>query len=369
MSKPVEQKNKITPAQFAFMVIQTQVGIAVLSLPHEVQAVAKGGGWISVLSAGLMAELIILLHWALVRRFPQDTIYEILTKLMGKWIGKGVGLLYVLYFFSINIVVALMFADVVGRWILIKTPRWAIVLLLMIAGVYLARESVRAVARFYVAVSFLFVLFVVLTILAYRDANFYYIFPITEAGWFNILVKGAHQAIIAMTGYELLILLNPFIQGTSKTKLLAASVGNLFVTLLYTFITFTTLVVFSPEELQLIPEPVLYKHKALSLQVLERIDLIFLSVWSVTVVTSVVTYLYLAALGIKHLIHKKQIRRKSVSFMAGAVLFIVMFIQSPEQVQMINDLVANLSYFFLVFIPLLLLLLSFILKNKVTKSS
>ncbi len=63
-------QSKISLVQFTFFVIQCQIGVGILSLPNRLHPIAKGGGWISALIAGLAIQLIILLMWLfLYKRF------------------------------------------------------------------------------------------------------------------------------------------------------------------------------------------------------------------------------------------------------------------------------------------------------------
>src|SRR4051812_44253866 len=100
----IKAKNKITQGQFMLFIVQTQIGIGILSLPHLVQIPAKGGAWISILIAGLISQLIILLLFAICRLFPTDNIYSFLPKIIGKPLGNLLSFCYIAYFlFSVGV--------------------------------------------------------------------------------------------------------------------------------------------------------------------------------------------------------------------------------------------------------------------------
>ncbi|AGF99273.1 GerAB/ArcD/ProY family transporter [Bacillus thuringiensis] len=54
-------QSKISLVQFTFFVIQCQIGVGILSLPNRLHPIAKGGGWISALIAGLAFSLLFYL--------------------------------------------------------------------------------------------------------------------------------------------------------------------------------------------------------------------------------------------------------------------------------------------------------------------
>ena len=241
----IPEKSKITQGQFMFVVVQSQVGVGILSLPNKVQASAKGGGWISVLIAGLAIQVIILILWALCRQFPSDTIYSFLPKITGKFLGNLLGFAYISYFLLSAGTVLAKFADVVERWVLQETPRWALLILTLLTCMYLAMENLRVIARLFVISSLTIIVMVVLTLFGYVNVNFSYIFPITGSRMGKI-VKGATEALFPLVGYEIILVIYPFIEGKSGGKLKAASLGNMVITLFYAFEVFTCLIIFSP---------------------------------------------------------------------------------------------------------------------------
>jgi spore germination protein (amino acid permease) len=363
----IAERNRITQGQLMFLIIQTQIEVGILSLPFSVQSVAKGGAWISVLIGGGAIQVIILLLWALGRRFPESTLYEYLPKLLGGLPGKIMGFAYIAFFLLVGGMFLTHFSDVVGRWILVKTPRWFLLALLIGTSMYLVQESIRTIARFFVFVTFLIVFLLLICVYAYTvNVNFDYLFPITEAGWPNI-VKGAKETLIAFLGFECLLVVYPFVEGKADGKLKAAIAANFLVTLLFTFIVITALIIFSPPEIAIVPEPVLYMVRAFRLQVIDRLDLIFISLWVFTAATTFMMYLFLAANGLGYYFHRGK-HRKAVPYAAMICFVIAMIPQTPADIKIYDQLVVLLSYGFIVGIPLLLLLLSYLFKRKETES-
>ncbi|WP_082406748.1 GerAB/ArcD/ProY family transporter [Bacillus sp. JCM 19041] len=70
------------------------------------------------------------------------------------------------------------------------------------------------------------------------------------------------------------------------------------VTLIYVMVVLTSFITFSHGEMKLLPEPFLYMIKSFSLTIIERIDLIFLSLWSIIVITTYVIFIYCSTIGI-----------------------------------------------------------------------
>lgn len=360
------EKNSITPGQLMFLVIQTQIGVGVFFLPSEVHAVANGDAWISVLIASLFVQLFTLIIWGLSKRFPSLTLYDYLPKLLGKVLGKVIHVVYILFFMIEGSYILFRYGYIIENWILMRTPRWVVIGLMVLLCWYLAQENIRIIARFFVLVSILIVLMIIIASFSYTvHVDFLYILPIGETGWWNI-IKGSNESMHSMIGYELLLICYPFTQGKSIEKLKAVSIAIAFSSIFYVYLVFTCLVVFSPEEMKLLSQPVLYMVKALSFTLFERPDLYFISIWSVIGGTSIISYMFLAAKGISNLFHLQHKYRKTVGFTAIMFFVLALIPKDEYMINKIGKVSIIIGYLSVFIIPLLLLCISVITHRKGT---
>lgn len=354
------KKNKITPTQLIFMVIQTQIGISVVTLPSKLYLAAGRDGWISSLVAGLTSQLFILIIWGLCKRFPNKTIYEFLPVLWGKVLGNLIRVGYIGYFTIIGSEVVYLYGGIVKKWILPRTPLIILFGLMMVVCVYLTQEILRTIARFLVMVSIFLLFMLIIPVFTFKDADILNILPIAHSNWINIF-KGINGAMFSTLGYELLLICYPYVKGNSKEIFKAVSVANVFTTLFYTFMTFSSLIYFSSPEMAYIPEPVLYMLKSITEQILLRPDLYFLSFWLVIVATSIMMYLFLASEGLANLFRFKT-HRKAVLIMACVMLLLAFVPQTPFMFKTLDTYVTYISYLFVLGIPLLSLGISIVFK-------
>ncbi|BCU81943.1 germination protein [Polycladomyces abyssicola] len=358
----IKESSRITQGQLFFYIIQAQIGVGILSLPHDVHAVAKGGAWISVLIGGVVVQLTILIMWALCRRFPNLTMFEYLPKIFGKWIGGFFNFAYIFFFILMATLILVLFESLIQKWIFSLTPRWATLSLIVFTSVYLVIESLRTITRFYVLVSVLIVFIVLIALNAFTIANFTYIFPITEAGWGKIFL-GANKVSVSLLGFELLLVVYPFVEGKADGKLKAASAGNAFTTLLYSLLVFIAIIVFSPMELAMIPEPIPYMLKSFSYRVVERLDLLFLSIWVVIVATSYMNYLFLASKGFGYYFHRGK-HRMAVYYTAIISYILALIPQKPDDIELLTQIASWASYAFVYGLPVLFLLISLVFRKR-----
>lgn len=355
--------NRITNKQLVFMIIRAQIGVGILSLPHDVGLIAKQDGWISTLLAGVLSQAIIFVIWGLCRRFPDLSLYQILPKLLGRVLGKLVILSYALYFMVTGSLVLARYSDIIDKWILPRTPNWITMLLMLLSCIYIVSVGLTSIARFYVLVSPILIVLVVLISYSMKDANLLYLFPIGDHS-IPTLLKGSKEASFSMLGFELFLFIHPHVQSSGKEKLIAITTANIFVTIYYTFMVIACIVFFEPNvDIALTPEPILYMIKAYSIQVLERTDLFFLSLWLVIVATSIANWLLLSTMGLASLVRKKHYAR-FLPFVAGIYLVLALIPDQGQNFESFNQFLGPSHYIFIVIIPVLLLILSFILSKK-----
>lgn len=345
------------------MIIQAQIGVGILSLPHDVALIAKQDGWMSTLISGVISQGIIFSYWGLSRRFPSLSLYQILPTLLGKFAGKLFILCYALYFMVTGSLVLARYSDILDKWILPRTPNWITMVLILITCIYIVNEGLTSIARFYVLVSPILLVLLVLIAYAMKDANLLYIFPVGDHSILTIL-KGSKEAAFSMLGFELFLFIHPHVQSSEKEKLIAITTANIFVTCFYTFLVFAALVYFEPNlDIGLTPEPLLYMIKAYSFQVIERTDLFFLSLWLVIVATSIANWLLLSAMGLSSLFRKKHYTR-FLPIVAGVYLILALLPDQGRDFENFNHFLGPTHYIFIGIIPLLLLILSWVLSKK-----
>ncbi|MGX6445099.1 GerAB/ArcD/ProY family transporter [Neobacillus sp. K501] len=355
--------NNVSNKQLVFFIIQAQIGVGILSLPHDVALIAKQDSWISTLIAGVFSQVIIFILWGLCRRFPTLTLYQILSELLGKVLGKVIIFSYALYFMVTGSLVLARYSDILDKWILPRTPNWITMVLILIICIYIVYEGLTSIARFYVLVSPILILLIVLISYTMKDANFLYIFPIGENG-FQTILKGSKEASFSMLGFEVYLFIHPFVQSSEKGKLKAITTSNIFVTLFYTFLVFASVVYFETSaDIALTPEPILYMIKAYSFQVLERTDLFFLSLWLMIVATSIGNWLLLSSMGLASLFRKKHYAG-FLPLVAGFYLVLALLPDQGRDFENFNHLLGPTHYIFIVIILVILFILSLVLKRK-----
>lgn len=313
-------KSNITTFQLIFLLIHFQIGVGVITLPYDVYMKAKSDAWISILLTGVIIQLIILLYGALIKRFPSSNLYDVVQILFGRIFGKIFIILYSIYYISVGSLVLAKYVYFLKAWMMPITPKWILLALMCFTAVFLVKENLQIIARFTVISSVVFIGFIGASAYALKYANLTFILPIGTNGIMSV-IQGLPSGIFAFQGFELLLIIYPFVQATNKSIIKAASIANLFVTLFYSMLVTVSILFFSPEELKRVPEPVLYLIKAFSFRIIERPDLLFTSMWIVLVATTFIGIVYASSLGMLTVMHSKNL--KSYSILVAFICFLV----------------------------------------------
>src|SRR5690625_1853562 len=140
-------------AFYMFFVISTaQIGIGILGLPKYIFLDARQDSWISVLIAMVYMVLVITAMLYILKQYENADIFSIQVDLFGKWIGKTLGTLYILFLISGLAIALKTYIQVIQIFIYPQIPSYIMGLLLLILVVYTVHGGIRVV----VGVSFLF---------------------------------------------------------------------------------------------------------------------------------------------------------------------------------------------------------------------
>ena len=358
--------STINNAQLFFIIFQTQVGVGVLSLPSSLYADAGTDGWMTLLITGCAIQFIIFILYFLCARFPSLTLFDFAPKIIGKYAAFVISTLYVVFALATAVIVLELFETTIKNWILFQTPMLVILLLLTVSGAYLAIGKIKVMGRFYQFVSILILPLILMSAYTLKDADLRYILPLGQNG-IGTIFKATQKGIVSMLGFEIVLFIYPYVQNKGKSALKSLTFANIAVTSLYTFLTFTTFVFFSPAQLEMIPEPLVYMLKGVSFIIVDRVDLIFLSIWIISVMTSYVSYLYIAGRGIQHLTKRKNTTGPILVASLIALIFST-FSHDRYTIEMLSGYHAKASYFFALGFPLVLLIISLLFKKKEASS-
>ncbi|WP_419893400.1 GerAB/ArcD/ProY family transporter [Oceanobacillus kimchii] len=352
----------VTKSQLFLFLIQIQIGFGILYLPNTLQQTAKSDGWISIILAGCTVQLVIVLYWLLIRRFPSISYFELTKKIIGTHLGYIFNVLTYIYLILTSTYILIASSILVKNVLLTMTPHWAIGFLLLAMCIYLSSSNLQIIVRVFTVLSVVIMFIIVLSFLTFSlPMEVRNLTPIGSSGLSNI-IKGIKDSLFALYGFGIILFLYSSARHKGKTFLKVITFSNIFVVAITVYLTFLSFVILNPTLISQLKLPVIYIFRPLHFNMIDRIDLIFISIWCIPVVMSIAVYIYFAS-------HWKSTSFKKSNYFVyiNGVLIYVLFLlasKSDQSFELYGKYLHFLSYVVMFMIPLILLVISYILKKK-----
>ncbi|GLX67826.1 GerAB/ArcD/ProY family transporter [Paenibacillus glycanilyticus] len=355
----MKKEEQITGRQLLTMAIMAQLGIEVLSLPHQLAENAGRDTWLSVLLSGLTAQVGIVLLWWLGSRYPTRPFYAYSSQIVGRPLGAFVNLAYGCYYAFSGFVVTALYCNTLKRWMFVITPDWMILMMLLLICGYAATSSLKRLAF----ISQSFMLFPVICFLLIAFSCLYgmetrNLLPVLSEGWTPVM-KGIYFAFSAYVGYDLLLYAFPYVKGGKRKVLGIMSLANTCTMLFYIVVSLICTTMFGQKQLLLIPEPIVFILKNYKVEMLQSLDILFLIFYVCIVSATIYVYFYLSAKSFQNL-SKKGVGKQSVWVWVIVALCLLgsFFIDEQHDLTQTSSFQDKLSILFVVGLPLLLLIIS-----------
>lgn len=236
-------KKQITSGQMQALVVLFLHGSSSLV---SVTSKAKQDTWFTIILAGMMAIPLTTLYSAIVKKYPQKNLFEIINEVFGKTIGKVVCILYIWYAIYLGSMNLRMFTEFMHLLTLSETPQIVIslfMILLCIFSVTCGIENMGRMAKIsFVAVG---VFIITTTVVSMKDMNFNNIKPVFFTDAATLIASSFPTLMLPFGELVLIIALFPFVKSTgSPTKIYVKSV--LISTILLVILNLRNLFVLGP---------------------------------------------------------------------------------------------------------------------------
>lgn len=360
--------KKITLNQLICLVILTQVGVSVLSIPFEESRNSGYDAWMSILIAGIISQIEILIIYFLAKRYPDRPFQQYVYSIIGRPLGFVINLIIALYCAESSLMVAISYSDVLNRWVLFETPWLVLIGLTFAVAAYIASSTLRSIATITQTILCMFLFCVVIIFTSgFGKGDWRHFFPIGSHG-FGAILKDTIPSFWAYAGFELLLYVFPYVKYKKKNDvLIAMTIANGITTLFYLCITVIVLYNFSEHQLNFIHEPMVFILRKFRWPIVQSLDILFMAIWfSVTIVT-VYVYLFLSARYLAYLSKKESRNHSLLVWIVAIICFLVgLFFSDVQSIEKFAKYHNALTLIIIITIPTLLLLIS-IVREKVAR--
>lgn len=352
--------EKISTGQLWFILFMMRSTIILSYLPVLTSADALQDAWASALLTLIGSELFVVLFSMLTIKFPDKTIIEYSQILLGKWIGKLLGLIFLWIFLQLLVVDIRIYGEVIGSGFLTKTPLFFVIAVMVLASTICVYQGIEVLGRMADFLFFFFIAMIISVVLiSLGDFNPDNLQPVLARGW-KPVVRGAITPIALITEVWVLGMLVPVTLNPEKTVSVALS--SIGVSLLILMIVAVIVVgVLSPQEGARATFPLLTLIRSVQLSsFLQRMDALIIFSWGFGLFVSVSTFVYSGARGLSQWLNLKDYR--SILW-PMAVIWVFLSFSGFDSIFDLYQFMQPVTFgpygFFMLIIPLVLLWLGY----------
>ncbi|AEG60415.1 GerAB/ArcD/ProY family transporter [Desulforamulus ruminis] len=358
--------GKISTRQAIFLLTTTIFATVILFVPSITANYAMQDAWISVLLATACGLLMAWLITRLGLYYPDKTIFEYAGKIVGRWPGKAVGLLYILWFLHLNAEVIREYGELMTAAFMPDTPIIVFHLIVVALAAYAVRNGLEVLTRanevFFPVILGSIILVLLLSI---GNMDFNRLLPIWDAGAIPVL-KGSLVPLSWFGEIVTIMILLPYLNKPGKAYQVSAAALLISGLLLLSSVV-GALAIFGPQLSGAWMFPTLNNARIISIaNFIERMEPFVMGVWVTGGFIKISVFFWVVVLGTAQILELKDYR-PLVLPIGATLVALSMFLNSN-----ILDLLLFLSQvwpayalsIFEVGIPLLLLVIAWLRGKK-----
>ncbi|MGG0283873.1 endospore germination permease [Peribacillus butanolivorans] len=352
------EKGKIGSRQLTILVILYTVGDSILVIPSIVASEAKQNGWVSgIFSVAIAPLLVVFLYDALRKCYPDLTLVEYSQKILGKWLGIAISLLFISYFFITTATYLREIGDFMTSQIMPDTPIQVIMFLFMSIVLMSARLGLEPLARSAeILFPFVVLLLSSLMILLMPEIKFQNLQPVWEGGLKPVIRGSIPFIVFPFIEPVAVLMILPFVSQKDRIRK-SLFVGQLLAGSILIIITMLAILVLGVD----LTAKEIYPSYKLAQKInianfLTRLEAILAIIWFITIFIRFSLFFYVTVLGVAQTLKLQDY--SPLVFPFGMILIVFTLIMAPNTVyysNFISDIWPFYAMTFGFLLPLLLL--------------
>lgn len=325
--------------------------------PSVMAEYAQQDMWISVMLSIIMTVLLAALTVWLSSRFPEYTVIQFSEKLLGRFFGKFVGILFFLYFVTITVTNVQLVSQVFKTMFMPLTPNPVFAFMIMAFAFYCSVQRVGTLARMSTIlfiITFAIAIFVIL--FGLHHVRFIHYLPFLQNDWSNIF----HASLFPFAFYGQVVTITmvyPYIRRDNQKNAIRIFIWGSFIACSLMGVMIMEFIgLFGAHQLQSFIIPASEQVSLIRIgEFFERQEIFFVTIW--TSVMLVVTGFFFSM----SFITMTQLFNHSEShwlrIMLGIMVFLLTMLFQGDLVQFVHFQLHAWTYISIVFqagLPLLL---------------
>lgn len=339
----MSNQEPISLRQLTVLTTLYVIGDSILVLPAFPAQIAKQDAWLSGLLGTAVGIPLFFICFALARVFPNQTLFEYVREMIGRWLGFIVSALYLYYFFLMTISLAREVGDFMTTQMIPDTPIQSIIILYLAIVVFAVRLGVNTIARTAELLFFaVFFLFFILTVSILPQTHSENIFPLGEYG-FKPIALGAITTATFPYEFAPFFLLFPQVKrlnGVRGSILRGALLGGMVINI----IVILTILVLNHilTGAQIYPSYSLAKKIDIA-KFLTRLEAMIAVMWFITIFIKTCINFYALSVGLQQMLRLDH--HRGVTLPIGMIILVYAVASAPN-ITYYNEVIGNYWPFF-----------------------
>jgi spore germination protein (amino acid permease) len=312
----------ISSKQLIFIIVGSQIGLGIFSLPRVVSGEAGKDAWMAIILGAIIPLLSLYLIERLCKRMPEMGFTQIAQALFGKITGSLLIIMFIAYVIFFHSIVVRVFAEVTKLYLLPQTPLAVVLFMYVVVIVYVGSKGARVIGRLNELMFYILLIILLILIIPIGQTDYTNLLPVGQAG-FGKIVSGALTTAYYYAGIEILLVFYTLV--SKKEDVLKAGCRALSITvILYLAVVIICQLAIGVDVLQRIIWPGLILLKVVQVPVLERLEFVFLFFWLGTGARPAINMGFAASLSLSQLLKIDQQKFNTYSLMfIGLCLYIM----------------------------------------------
>ncbi|TVY07810.1 GerAB/ArcD/ProY family transporter [Paenibacillus cremeus] len=291
------EQGRISPIQLAILIHPTILATALVTMPALTAKYAHQDLWLSPLLAGLPGVLALIVAYQLHKQFPGKTPIQYFQDILGTYLGKMIGLVYLFIYIQICGMTLRQYADFIAGTVLPLTPTLITVSSLVFVcalAVYGGVELIARSAQALIPIATITIVFMIVVMIP--DMDFKQIRPILGDG-FHPLLLGAWGPAGWFSEVMLFSFIFPFV--TESRGVWKWSCISLIAVVLTTMIVNLACYLVLTTVLEGTSYPLLIAIRNVSLSdFFEHVESLLMAIWVIGLFVKLAVIYYIVVLGL-----------------------------------------------------------------------
>lgn len=270
--------KKISLIQIVAMILSVVIGSGIINLPAVLAKSTHQEAWISSLLGGVATLILLNLGLSLNKKYPGEDILGISAKLLGPVMSRGVGLIFLLYYYLIASLTVRASVDFISTWILPTTPIESMIFLFLISSCFLTRQGIGSVARFSEITTLMLLPFFIVLIIPYTEWDFLNLLPLASHP-ITAYLEGTLSSTHSYLGFEIAFFVLPFVGASYKKARRACNATVLSIIFIYTLFTAVSILTFGSTYIEDQIYTAIKYVQLLEFPLIERMEFIIVFFW------------------------------------------------------------------------------------------